>query len=94
MSVNAALVRFIYPSSELGRGIALNGLVVALGVALGPTVAAGVLSVAGWQWLFLINLPLGGLALYFALTALPATPIIRGKFDLSARRCWRSGWAR
>jgi len=81
MSVNVALVRFIYPSSELGRGIALNGLVVALGVALGPTVAAGVLSVAGWQWLFLINLPLGGLALYFAVTALPATPLIRGEFD-------------
>jgi DHA2 family multidrug resistance protein-like MFS transporter len=81
MSVNVALVRFIYPSSELGRGIALNGLVVALGVALGPTVAAGVLSVASWEWLFLINLPLGGLALYFALTALPATPLIRGEFD-------------
>ena len=81
MSVNVALVRFIYPSSELGRGIALNGLVVALGVALGPTVAAGVLSVASWQWLFLINLPLGGLALYFALVALPATPLIRGEFD-------------
>jgi MFS transporter, DHA2 family, multidrug resistance protein len=81
MSVNVALVRFIYPSSELGRGIALNGLVVALGVALGPTVAAGVLSVAGWQWLFLINLPLGGLALYFAVMALPVTPLIRGEFD-------------
>jgi DHA2 family multidrug resistance protein-like MFS transporter len=81
MSVNAALVRFIYPNAILGRGIALNGLVVALGVALGPTVAAGVLSVAGWQWLFLINLPLGGAALYFALTALPVTPLIRGTFD-------------
>src|ERR1700761_2900705 len=44
MSVNAALVRFIYPSAALGRGIALNGLIVALGVALGPTVAAGVLA--------------------------------------------------
>jgi DHA2 family multidrug resistance protein-like MFS transporter len=81
MSVNAALVRFIYPGKELGRGIALNGLVVALGVALGPTVAAGVLSVASWQWLFLINLPLGGAALFFALTALPATPRIAGSFD-------------
>ncbi|WP_408841767.1 MFS transporter [Acidocella sp.] len=81
MSVNVALVRFIYPSSELGRGIALNGLVVALGVALGPTVAAAVLSLASWQWLFLINLPLGGLAFYFALTALPVTPLIRGEFD-------------
>jgi DHA2 family multidrug resistance protein-like MFS transporter len=81
MSVNAALVRYIYPSKELGRGIALNGLVVALGVALGPTVASGVLAVAGWQWLFLINLPLGGAALYFALTALPKTPLLGGKFD-------------
>ena len=51
MSVNAALVRFIYPGKILGRGIALNGLVIALGVALGPTVAAGVLSVATWEWL-------------------------------------------
>jgi DHA2 family multidrug resistance protein-like MFS transporter len=81
MSVNAALVRFIYPSSALGRGIALNGLVVALGVAIGPTVAAAVLALATWQWLFLINLPLGGVALYFAFTALPATPLIRGEFD-------------
>ncbi len=81
MSVNAALVRFIYPNKELGRGIALNGLVVALGVALGPTVAAAVLSVASWKWLFLINLPLGGAALYFAITALPITPLIRGEFD-------------
>jgi DHA2 family multidrug resistance protein-like MFS transporter len=81
MSVNAALVRFIYPGSILGRGIALNGLVVALGVALGPTVAAAVLSISTWQWLFLINLPLGGAALYFAVTALPITPLIPGAFD-------------
>jgi DHA2 family multidrug resistance protein-like MFS transporter len=81
MSVNAALVRYIYPANQLGRGIALNGLVVALGVALGPTVAAGVLSVATWPWLFLINLPLGGAALYFALTALPKTPLSGGRFD-------------
>ena len=81
MSVNAALVRFIYPGSVLGRGIALNGLVVALGVALGPTVAAAVLALATWQWLFLINLPLGGVALYFAWTALPVTPLISREFD-------------
>jgi DHA2 family multidrug resistance protein-like MFS transporter len=81
MSVNAALVRFIYPAKILGRGIALNGVVVAAGVALGPTVAAGVLAVTSWQWLFLINLPLGGAALYFAMTALPKTPRSGGRFD-------------
>jgi DHA2 family multidrug resistance protein-like MFS transporter len=81
MSVNAALVRFIYPANQLGRGIAFNGLVVALGVALGPTVAAAVLSVAHWPWLFFINLPLGGAALFFAVTALPKTPRSGGAFD-------------
>jgi DHA2 family multidrug resistance protein-like MFS transporter len=81
LGVNAALVRYIYPAKILGQGIALNGLVVALGVALGPTVAALVLAVSTWQWLFLINLPLGGVAFYYALTALPVTPRIAGDFD-------------
>ncbi|MDE2238936.1 MAG: MFS transporter [Rhodospirillales bacterium] len=81
LGVNAALVRYIYPSALLGRGIALNGLIIALGVALGPSVGAAVLSVANWKWLFLINLPFGVLAFWFALTALPQTPRVNVKFD-------------
>ncbi len=81
MGVNLALVRFIYPASQLGRGIALNGLVIAVGVALGPTVASAVLSVATWPYLFWINLPLGGAALWLALTSLPETPRAVRAFD-------------
>jgi len=84
LGVNAALLRYIYPPNMLGRGIALNGLVVGLGVAIGPTIAAAVLAVATWPWLFLINLPLGGAAFYFALTALPDTPRIPGGFDYAS----------
>ncbi len=84
MSVNASLVRAIYPQSLLGKGIALNGLVVALGVALGPTIASAVLSVASWRWIFLINLPLGGAALLFASTSLPRTPRSARRFDLAS----------
>ncbi len=82
MSVNAALIRHIYPRAIIGRGIALNGMVVAAGVALGPTIAAIVLSVARWPWLFLINLPLGGVALLFALFSLPRTPVRSAALDL------------
>ncbi len=81
LGVNAALLRQIYPARILGRGIALNGLVIGLGVALGPTVAACVLAVTSWPWLFLINLPLGGLGIYFALKALPETPRVNAPFD-------------
>ncbi|MCB8873973.1 MFS transporter [Acidisoma silvae] len=81
LGVNAALIRYIYPAKILGRGIALNGLIIALGVALGPSVAAAVLSFASWKWLFLINLPLGAVAMYFAVTALPKTPRTPVTFD-------------
>ena len=39
MSVNMALVRFIYPRDLLGRGIGINAMVVAVSAAVGPTIA-------------------------------------------------------
>ena len=74
MSVNIALVRFIYPHEELGRGIALNGLFIGIGVALGPSLGSLVLSVADWPWIFWINLPLAVAAMILAHLALPETP--------------------
>jgi DHA2 family multidrug resistance protein-like MFS transporter len=71
MAVNAALVRLTYPSSVLGRGIALNSVVVAAASVAGPTVAALVLSVASWPWIFLIQLPLGVLVFFLGRRALP-----------------------
>ena len=59
MSVNAALVRLIYPSRLLGRGVAINSLVVATASVAGPSLAAGILSLASWPWLFAINVPFG-----------------------------------
>lgn len=58
LSVNGALVRQIYPRSMLGRGMALNSLVVALSTVMGPIVAAAVLSWVSWRWLFSLHLPL------------------------------------
>ncbi len=84
MGVNLALVRFIYPSSQLGRGVALNGLVIATGVALGPSVASAVLSVATWPFLFWINLPLGAAALWLAFSSLPETPRVKRRFDATS----------
>ena len=71
MAVNAALVRLIYPRRLLGRGVALNSMVVALASVAGPSVAAGILSVASWPWLFAVNLPLGVVVLWLGYRALP-----------------------
>jgi len=84
MSVNTALIRLIYPHRSLGRGMGINSFVVAVSSAAGPTIAAAILSVASWQWLFLINVPLGIIALLLAIKFLPpnAARTSKPKFDL------------
>jgi DHA2 family multidrug resistance protein-like MFS transporter len=81
MSVNTALIRFIFPRAELGRGLGFNAFVVASFSALGPSIAAGILSVASWHWLFAINVPLGVVALWLAERVLPMTPRAGYRFD-------------
>ncbi len=82
MSVNSALVRFIYPHRMLGRGISINALVVAVSAAIGPTVASAILALAPWPWLFAVNIPIGIVAFLIARRSLPYTPLAQRGFDI------------
>jgi DHA2 family multidrug resistance protein-like MFS transporter len=81
MSVNMALVRYIYPRDLLGWGIGLNAMVVAVSAAVGPTVAAGILAVGTWPYLFAVNIPLGIWALALGWRYLPHTTPATHSFD-------------
>lgn len=81
MSINTALVRFIYPRAQLGRGLGINVMVVAVSSAIGPTVAAGIMSIATWPYLFAVNIPIGLLALALGVRSLPHTRPTLKKFD-------------
>jgi len=81
MAVNAALVRFTYPRAQLGRGMGVNTLIVAGSSASGPTIAAAILAVAPWPWLFAFNLPIGIAALVLSLWTLPRVRVPRYPFD-------------
>jgi DHA2 family multidrug resistance protein-like MFS transporter len=70
-SVNTALVKMIYPSRLLGRGVGINAAVISFSSVAGPTISAGILSVATWQWLFAINVPLGMITLCVSFFSLP-----------------------
>lgn len=75
------LVRNIYPTRLLGQGISINAMVVGFAAVLGPVIGSAILSVASWQWIFLINLPIGLLALLGA-RSLPNPPTSRAAFDV------------
>jgi MFS transporter, DHA2 family, multidrug resistance protein len=83
MSVNGALIRHIYARRELGRGIGINAVVVAVAAAIGPTVAAAILAVASWEWLFAVNVPIGIIALALART-LPRAAGAGRRFDVAS----------
>jgi MFS transporter, DHA2 family, multidrug resistance protein len=81
MSVNAALIRFIFPRAQLGRGIGYNVLVVATSSAAGPSAAAAIMAVSSWPWLFAIQVPFGIVALVMSLAYLPRSPRSHHLFD-------------
>jgi MFS transporter, DHA2 family, multidrug resistance protein len=81
MSVNTALVRFVYPRRMHGRGFGHNAMVVATAFTLGPTIASGILSIGTWPWLFAVNLPFGLLAILIGLKTLPSLPRAAHAFD-------------
>jgi DHA2 family multidrug resistance protein-like MFS transporter len=90
MSVNAALVRLTYPSSQLGKGMAVNSLVVATSSVAGPSVAAAILSVASWPWLFAINVPLGIVTFALGMRALPFNRVAPAAGLRFSPSTWRS----
>jgi MFS transporter, DHA2 family, multidrug resistance protein len=81
MSVNSALIRFIYPSRLLGRGFGQNAVVVATAFTLGPTIASGILAIGSWPWLFAVNIPFGLIAIGIGLKTLPHPPRAVHTFD-------------
>lgn len=86
-SINTTVIRFIYPSDRLGRGMGLNATIVAAASVAGPGVASLILSIADWPWLFAINLPIGLVAILLSARFLPDNPErMQGRrFD------WRDG---
>ncbi|MFG1923468.1 DHA2 family efflux MFS transporter permease subunit [Cryptosporangium sp. NPDC048952] len=57
--------------ARLGRVMAALGVAVTLAPALGPVVGGAVIEVWSWPWLFLINVPVGVVAIWLGLRYLP-----------------------
>jgi EmrB/QacA subfamily drug resistance transporter len=81
MSVSFAVIADLYPPRERGKLFGLFGSVFGLATVIGPfiggfftdhgTVTLMNHEVAGWRWVFYVNLPLGLIALFMLLYRLP-----------------------
>jgi MFS transporter, DHA2 family, multidrug resistance protein len=74
MALGIPLLRLALGTDLLGKAIGWNALTVALCSAAGPTVGGLLLSEMSWQWIFIINLPIGVAAFLSGFTVPADTP--------------------
>ncbi|OKB68409.1 MFS transporter [Serratia marcescens] len=74
MSIAMALASEALGTEKIGRAMGLLGTMSAVGTALGPSLGGALIAGFGWRAMFLINLPLGLLALWLAWRYLPNGP--------------------
>ena len=56
-----AILRRTFPPHEQGMAMAVFGMAVVLGPAIGPTLGGFIVDHYSWEWIFFINLPVGAL---------------------------------
>ncbi len=59
-----AILRQTFPPEEQGTAMALFGMAVMIGPAIGPTLGGWIVDNFHWSWIFFINLPVGALGLF------------------------------
>ncbi len=81
--VASAVVADTFPVERRGRALGLIGAVFGIAFLIGPLLG-GLLLRWGWQWLFVLNLPIVAAVVVFALRLLPRTARARDArpFDL------------
>ncbi|YAL83179.1 DHA2 family efflux MFS transporter permease subunit [Dermacoccaceae bacterium W4C1] len=57
--------------ARMGRLMAILGVPMLLGPILGPILGGWLIEHQSWHWIFLINLPIGVVAFFYAMWALP-----------------------
>jgi EmrB/QacA subfamily drug resistance transporter len=70
MANSTAIVAQSFPRRELSRALGINVMVVAVGQILGPVVGGWLTTLYGWRWTFWFNVPIGIIAVAWAVWVL------------------------
>ncbi len=74
---NSGLIQQLFRGAERGRAFGFFGATVGISTAVGPVVGGLILALAGgpdgWRWIFLVNVPIGVVALVLAARLIPRT---------------------
>ncbi|MEM2983214.1 MAG: MFS transporter [Candidatus Bathyarchaeia archaeon] len=79
---SVALIADAFPPSQLGTGIGMNFMAFNFGAIIGYTLSGVIVALAGWRYIFLINIPIGVFGTFWAYIRLKELhPTVRESFD-------------
>jgi EmrB/QacA subfamily drug resistance transporter len=82
MANNHGIITQVFPKNERGRALGLLGTFVALGAMAGPPLGGMIVSAISWEYIFLINVPIGIMVFILSMKIFPKTSAVkREKFD-------------
>ncbi len=94
MALSPALITTTFPGSERGRALGLQATLTYTGLTLGPSLGGFISGQWGWQWVFLINLPVAAIGAALAFAKLRPTERRRDQvFDFAGALLFASGLA-
>jgi EmrB/QacA subfamily drug resistance transporter len=73
-----AITAAAFPIEERGKALATIAIVALAASASGPAIGGGIVELASWEWIFIVNIPLGVLGIVLARRIWPET------YDLEA----------
>ncbi|GED70034.1 MFS transporter [Brevibacillus reuszeri] len=68
--IGMAMIFRLAPPDKKGQIMGMLGIPMLIAPATGPILSGWLLEATGWQWIFLINLPIGALAVWLGLSHL------------------------
>jgi EmrB/QacA subfamily drug resistance transporter len=66
-SISSAIIYQLYPRGEQGKSMGYVGATVAIGSIAGPVLGGLLVDTLGWQYIFLINVPIGAVLIPVAM---------------------------
>ncbi|MFC8046882.1 DHA2 family efflux MFS transporter permease subunit [Nocardia sp. NPDC057353] len=77
-----AVITRTFPPDRRGAAMGLWGGVAGLATLVGPILGGVLVDGLGWEWIFIVNVPVGVIAFALAVWLVPALPTNRHRFDI------------
>ena len=72
-----AILADTFPPEKRGLAFSLYGVTAVVAPSIGPTLGGWITDNYSWRWIFLMNLPVGILAIFLVLTFVEDPPFLK-----------------